>query len=214
MLIDRFANAAFILSASLILVFLTGCASVRYKEFPLDSRLPITSHIPVCTAPNANELASLNINARCFAQVRSEAHLSRVPIAIRKNESYRLKLSNNQAWFDMSNRVNSSEGFHGSRFMNFFRRLKRDEDLDWMALSIALVTSECGDAPLLQSKALKTDGTTFEAKHDGQLAFFPNDAEGWEGFYRNNVGMVWVEVTRTADIAPVVMAPTAKCNNF
>ena len=211
---DRLAKVGFLLSAFLILVYITGCASVRYKEFPLDSRLPMTSHIPVCTAAIANELASLNINARCFAQVRSEARLSRVPIAIRKNESYRFKMLKNQAWFDLSNRVNSSEGFHGSKLMNFFRKLKRDEDLDWMALSIALVTTECGDAPLLQSTALKRDGTTFEANHDGQLAFFPNDAEGWDGFYRNNAGMVWVEVTRTANIAPVGMAPTLKCNKF
>jgi hypothetical protein len=193
-------------------LLLDACSAIHYKPIRADSAAPLIEPASICGLrgdplyEQDRRFVHLAPNESCYTVARANMWQSRTPIEVQSGEVYEITILPGQAWFDLDRRVDPLVGDKGSTFMNLFRGWKRDKDLPWfslLALTVAKPLNEQEAGMTTQEFAkspIPADGRV-AIKHDGQLAFSPNDAsfsqEKGGPLYANNHGQIWVRVKRS-----------------
>ena len=176
----------------LLMLSLSGCASISYEPVKLDSASPVdAANVHACPV-------TLDVNKVCIAKVQADRWTSPTGIEVKEaGEAYCLKVLPDQVWFDANRRHTPPYGEVGSWVM----RLSERRHLDPF---FSLMIDVEPEGALHNGKTAKVvpdlNRFRFPSAHGGKLVLYPNDAKGPANdpayWYKNNHGYIWVIIER------------------
>lgn len=179
------------LGLTVLLLSITGCASISYKPVMLDSSEPseLVNLRPCSTKGDTN---------KCKALVQADKWVSPTGIAVHVGDTYCIDVPPDQWWFDADRRNAPPHGEKGNWIMRLSQ--KRNADAGFFAL-IVNVQSEDGTVEEKAGQLVSSPRAyRYTSKSAGKLVLYPNDAKGPPSnpahWYKNNSGQIWVTVAR------------------
>ena len=147
----------------------------------------------------------LDPGQRCRVLVHANHVATSTSLVVTPGQRYHVLVAPEQQWCDARDCTTAPRGQAGKPWMNAFTRLRRDREVEWFTLMVAVVRDSEGRHRIGESQAVESEPVV-EVQHTGLLALYPNDVPG---FYWNNRGDILACIERLAPGAAPLSAPGA-----